>query len=187
MEFKNRTAIVGAIIWGTLIFGVGFFAGMEYKAYQIRSAISDGMKQISGIMGGEKSDTANQSDPIKAATTNTLREKVDMEIVSKTFEVVNYRSYNKLGFKFSNKTDKDVRGVTGVVVFYDIFNKEIYRSDVSYDKPIPVQESKIFLAGIDYNQFLAQDIRFKSIELENLKYVWLPSTVIYEDGTQDTE
>lgn len=187
MEFKNKTAIVGAIVWGTLILGVGFFAGMEYKAYQIRSAITDGMKEIGGIMGGEKTATTNQSDPIEAASSNTLREKVDMEIVSKTFDVGDYRSFITMGFKFTNKTDKPVRGVTGVVVFYDIFNKEIYRSNVSYDKGVPAQESKTMVASIEYNQFIDSQQKLKETELKNLKYVWLPATIIYEDGTKDSE
>lgn len=38
----NKKTVVILIVLGFLLTGVvGFFAGMEYKAYEIRSAISD--------------------------------------------------------------------------------------------------------------------------------------------------
>ena len=41
-------------------------------------------------------------------------------------------------------------------------------------------------AGIDYNQFIDEDVKLKNTELENLKYKWEIYTIIYEDGSKET-
>ena len=185
MEIKNKNTVV-IYVCGVLIFGVGFFAGMEYKAYQLRSALKEGMKEISGIMSGEKT-TTDQKDELDAISASKLREKVDLEVTSKKFENGDYQDEITMGFMFTNLTEQVVRGVEGTMVFYDIFNNEIYRSDITYDEGIPERSTKTWVASIKYNQFMANQTKLKNTELENLKYVWLPSTIIYEDGTKDVE
>jgi hypothetical protein len=72
-------------------------------------------------------------------------------------------------------------------VFYDIFDNEIYHSTVTYDEGVPARSSKTWVAGVYYNQFIESQEKFKNTELKDLQYVWLPTTVIYEDGTKDVE
>jgi hypothetical protein len=185
----NKKNLLRAAL-AALIFIVGFFSGMEYKAYQIRSALTEGLKGITGMMDGKTTINQKTEDPIAA---NKLREKVDLTITSKKFDPANientqYQNYITMGFKFSNKTAKDIRGVEGTVIFYDIFQNEIKRVNISYDDtPIAANTDKTWVASIKYNQFMDSDIKLNNTELENLKYVWLPSTIIYQDGSSDKE
>ena len=138
--------------------------------------------------------TIEQNSPTEDITApNKLREKIDMSVTSKKFDPANaensqYQSYITVGFKFSNKTAKDVRGVEGIIVFYDIFQNEIKRVSISYDDtPIAANTEKTWIASIKYNQFMDSDIKLNNTELANLKYVWLPSTIIYQDGGIEKE
>ncbi len=188
MNKKNITILVSMCV----VFGIGFFSGMEYKAYQIRSALMEGLKGISGIVSGKT--TAEQNAPVDdAAASNKLREKIDVVVTSKKFEPVNvenhsYQDYITFVFKFSNKTTQNIRGVEGTVIFYDIFQNEIKRTNISYDEtPILANSDKTWIASINYNQFMESDIKLKNTDLENMKYIWLPRTIIYQDGSTEKE
>jgi len=187
----NKQHIVKTAL-AALVFIIGFFSGMEYKAYQIRSALAEGFKGITGMMDGKT--TIEEKAPVADITApNKLREKVDMTVTSKKFDPANaedgqFQSYITIGFKFSNKTAKDVRGVEGMIIFYDIFQNEIKRVSIAYDDtPIAAHTDKAWVASIKYNQFIDSDIKLSNTDLENLKYVWLPGTIIYQDGTTDKE
>ena len=186
MNKKNIIRVALALI----IFAIGFFSGMEYKAYQIRSALTEGLKGITGMMDGKTTINQKTEDPVVASK---LREKIDMLVTSKKFDPANaedgqFQSYITVGFKFQNKTAKDIRGVQGIIIFYDIFQNEIKRVSISYDStPIAANTEKSWPASIKYNQFMESDIKLNNTDLENLKYVWLPEMIIYQDGTTDKE
>ncbi len=114
-----------------------------------------------------------------------INDKVTFEITKKDFSKINYQDFITMEVKLTNKTDKDIRGVAGTVTYYDIFDKEIKRMDASYDKGLPKNSEKIWNATVDFNQFMANDLKLKDTELKNLKYTWSIDTIIYEDGTKE--
>ena len=184
---------------------IGFFAGMEYKAYQIRTAFDDAAKEITNLFGGSASATVGEETISKTEdesglkegrrdeetdSAKRLRQMVDMEVVNKGFtpsDFMNgrYEDTIDFSFKFINSTEKEVRGVQGTVIFYDIFENEIYRSNISYDGGIPANDSFVWKAGIDFNEFIDEQVRLKNTELENLQYKWIPDTVIFADGSKE--
>ena len=91
-----------------------------------------------------------------------------------------------LDLKFTNETDKDIAGVQGILTLYDIFDNKISVITVSYDKGIPAHTSKVWASGIDYNEFIDEDVKLKNTELQNLKYKWEVNTIIYKDGSKET-
>jgi len=88
--------------------------------------------------------------------------------------------------KFTNETNKNIKGVEGVLTFYDIFDNKILATKISYDEGISANGSKIWKVGRDYNQFMDEDIKLKNKELQNLKYKWEVNTIVYEDGSKET-
>jgi len=73
-----------------------------------------------------------------------------------------------------------------VLTFYDIFDNKISATKISYDKGIPANGSKVWKSGMDYNQFMDEDVKLKNTELKDLKYKWEVSTIIYADGSKET-
>lgn len=162
-----------------LALGIGFFAGMEYKAYQIRSAVDEA---FSGIFGEE--------EPVQETTrpggVNKLTEKVPLEVVDKEFVEGDFEDYITFTFQLSNRTKKDVEGVKGQVVFNDLFGDQIQRISLSYDEGIPAGETKLYRASIDYNQFIDDDVALRQADLSRVKTEWDVNTIIYTDGSQET-
>lgn len=174
------------IIIGVVVFGIGFFGGMEYKAYQIRSAMNDA---FSGIFDEEETEEVSEVVEKEEETpkvSNDLTQKIGFEITDKNFVEGNYQDSNNFTFQFTNNTDKDVEGIKGVITLKDLFGDQIKRVTISYDEGVAVGESKLYRASLDYNQFMDDDIKLRNTDLAKMKYEWEVSTIIYSDGTQES-
>ncbi len=170
----------GLIVSGLILLVIGFMSGMEYKAYQVRTALRDAFSGFGNIQNG---GSVKKNIPVS----NDLDKKVSMSIESKGFYSASFQDQNTFKLKFTNNTGKDIEGVQGVLSFSDLFGNTIKNVNVSYDEGIKTGESKIYSAGIDYNQFMDSDIKLKSTDLGKLKYEWHVNTIIYTDGTKETE
>jgi hypothetical protein len=112
-------------------------------------------------------------------------DKVNLIIEKKGIFEGDFSDQITMNFKFTNNTDKDIKGVDGVITFYDIFDNEIKKLNISYDKGITVDTPKTWEAGFDYNQFMDEDIKLKNTDLENLKYKWKINTIVFDDGSKE--
>jgi len=144
----------------------------------------------------ELSNSLQQGGTNQNNTTNPEQakpeiKKVTLEITSKSFHEADimsgdYQDQITMDLKFTNETDKEIKGVEGVLTFFDIFDNKISATKISYDKGIPASQSKVWKSGMDFNQFMDEDIKLKNTELKDLKYKWEVSTIIYADGTKET-
>lgn len=179
---------VGLGIIGVALLLIGFVSGMEYKAYQIRSAFSEVATQTSqalkGMFGkfGEGQSPSSDVSPSPSAQPN----KVTLAVLSKGFDSADFSSSITLKIQLTNITDKDIKGVQGTLVFKNIFGDEITSSDISYDKGIPKNGTITWEIGRHYNQFMDSDTKLKNADLSDLKYDWQVKTIVYQDGTQET-
>lgn len=171
--------IVLAIIFGSISLGA-----------------KDNSKSGAPIKSGDKSATTSEtvSDIASSKTENKQVEqvsKIDLEITKKGFHKADimagdYQDQITMDLKFSNKTDRNVKGVQGVITFFDIFDKEIKTLNIAYDKGILAGQEKTWNSGTDYNQFMDEDTKLKDVELKDLKYKWEVKTIVYEDGSKET-
>lgn len=133
--------------------------------------------------------SGRDSETTATLTSTDKSQKVDLEITKKGFESADYmnimRDSISMEIKFTNKTDKDIKGVQGVIIFYDIFDKKIQGVNISYDKGVPKNGNKLYNASLDYNEFIDENIKLRMTDLKNLKYAWELKTIIYDDGTKE--
>lgn len=188
LKLKTTTGIIVAVIVSLII---GFYGGMEYKAYQVRKIFNEATKGLSDVFGNisgssNKPDELTQKDKVVKKPTNSLAKRVELEITKKGFFDGDFQEQITMDLKFTNKTEKDIKGVEGIIAFYDIFDNKIKAINVSYDKGIPKDGNSVFNAGIDYNQFIDENVKLKNTDLKNLKYEWEVKTIIYEDGSKET-
>lgn len=183
---KKSIIKYGAII--LISFSVGFGSGVKYKEYQIKSALNELGNAMKNVFNSAGSNTATMETTKKAqAEKNPLENKVIVEVVNKDFRPSDWQSgtYEDkilIDVKFTNNTDKDIKGVMGTLTFYDIFDTQIYETTVSYDDGLPKGTNKVWYGGIDYNQFMTEHEKLRATELGNLKYKWLPEKIVYSDG-----
>lgn len=179
--FLKSTA--GKAVLVLVLLGVSFYGGMEYKAYQIRSAMQEAFSGISDALNG---NTKASEDKGKPKPSNDLTKKVGLEVIKKGFSSSNYDDSITFTFQLENKTGKDIEGVAGIITFKDIFDNEIQNISLTYDNGIKAGETKLYPASVDYNQFIDRDIKLRGTELEKLKYDWQVTKIVYTDGTVES-
>lgn len=175
MKKEHIKLLIAAVV----ALAIGFFGGMEFKSYQVRSALNDA---FSGMLGEEKPSEPEKNKP---SSDNNLTDKVGLEITSKSFMNGDFQDANTFTFKFINNTDKDIAGVKGYLVLNDLFGDQIKGVNLSYDEGILAGKTTLYRASIDYNQFIDEDIKLRQTELSKLKYTWEVNTIIYADGTEE--
>ena len=85
-------------------------------------------------------------------------------------------------FTFKNKTDKDIAGVKGTVIFYDMFDERIKSIGLSYDDGIKAGETENYKAQSSYTGYDSDEKKLKNTELSKLKVIWEPEQLIFSDG-----
>ena len=112
-----------------------------------------------------------------------LQNTVMVTCFEKGFSEVNYQDYITYKFAIQNKSDQDIRAVKGEIMFTDLFDDEIKTLSFTYDETIDAGATANWNATTDYNQFMNDDVKLRNKDLEDLKIVWKPIKVIFNDGT----
>jgi hypothetical protein len=112
-----------------------------------------------------------------------LNEAVVVSCFEKGYTKYDYEDYITYKFVIKNKSDKKIRAVKGGITFTNLFDDEISSLNFVYDKPIEAGKEVNWNATTDYNQFKDEDKALKNKDLKDLKVIWKPEKIIFEDGT----
>jgi hypothetical protein len=184
LPFKHGIILsLVAIIIMTITSGSISSANSLKQAKTEKEVLSESLQQVTPTSTEKEVEAPTPPEPeIK---------KVELELVKKDFYVADmmageFEDQITLELKFKNKTEKNIKGVQGVITFYDIFDSEIMPTNISYDEGITANGEKIWKAGVAYNQFMDEHEKLKNTTLENLKYKWVVKTIVYEDNTKES-
>jgi hypothetical protein len=95
-----------------------------------------------------------------------------------------YDDYIILKCIYQNTGAKDIRAFTGRIRFTDLFGKEIFESGLTVSDPVKAGEKGTWEGSIEYNQFMDDHRALASTELKDMKVLWLPSEILFADGTR---
>lgn len=140
-------------------------------------------KQSKKKKEAEQKALAEKAAKEEAERIKKLTEAVIVSCFDKGFAQVDYQDYITYKFVIQNKSDKSIRAVKGGITFTNLFDEEIKSLNFVYDQPIPAGEEVNWNATTDYNQFMDDDKTLKNKDLKDLKVVWKPEKIIFEDGT----
>jgi len=113
---------------------------------------------------------------------------ITIALVQKEFREGNFDSGDIrdkiiISFTFTNHLAKEVSAFTGTVVFADLFDREIKRVGITVEDAVKSGHSVHWDGEMNYNQFMDDDRRLRSVERQNLKVSFKLEAVIYKDGT----
>lgn len=136
----------------------------------------------------EKIEAEQKALAEKAAREETekfkrLNEAVVVTCFKKGYAEYDYEDYITYKFVIKNKSDKKIRAVKGGITFTNLFDDEISSLSFVYDQPIEAGTEVNWNATTDYNQFKDEDQALKNKDLKDLKVIWKPEKIIFEDGT----
>ena len=78
-------------------------------------------------------------------------------------------------FEVANKTDKQIKGVQGVLTICDLFGEEILSINCDFTGNSIAQNQSITVGdlGIDINQFMDSHIKLYNTDFSDLKFEYL--------------
>jgi len=112
-----------------------------------------------------------------------LNQSVMVTCFDKGYVEVDYQDYITYKFVIQNKSEKNIRAIKGSITFTNLFDDEIKSLNFVYDQPVPAGQEVNWEGTSDYNQFIDEDRTLKNKDLKDLKVVWKPEKIIFEDGT----
>ena len=131
----------------------------------------------------EQKALAKKAAKEEAERVKKLSEAVTVSCFEKGFTDYNYEDYITYKFVIKNKSDKKIRAVKGGITFTNLFDDEISSLNFVYDQPIEAGKEITWNAQTDYNQFKDEDKTLRNKDLKDLKVVWKPEKIIFENGT----
>lgn len=131
----------------------------------------------------EQKALAEKAAKEEAERVKKLSEAVTVSCFEKGFTEYNYEDYITYKFVIKNKSDKKIRAVKGGITFTNLFDDEISSLNFVYDQPIEAGKEVTWNAQTDYNQFEDDDKTLRNKDLKDLRVVWKPEKIIFEDGS----
>lgn len=95
-----------------------------------------------------------------------------------------YQDVILVEFAFENKGTKDISGFKGKAEFSDMFGDIVKSVNLNYDKNIPAGMAINWKGQLDFNQFMDADVKFRDMEKDKVKFVFLPEMVVFTDGSK---
>ena len=131
----------------------------------------------------EQKALAEKAAKDEAERIKKLTESVIVSCFEKGYSEVDYQDYITYKFVILNKSEKAIRAVKGGITFTNLFDEKIKSLSFVYDKPIEAGEQVNWDVTTEYNQFMSEDKTLKNKDLKDLKVVWNPEKILFEDGT----
>lgn len=110
---------------------------------------------------------------------------VAVALSRKGLREVDYQDYITLELIVSNLLAKDVRALTGVITFTDLFDRPIMQNNLTIEEEIEAGGFVAWEGSIEYNQFISEHVRLATIDHADLKVRFELAEVIYTDGTRE--
>ena len=139
----------------------------------------------------EEAALAEQARKAKEDRIAAFREKVTVALAGTTLLPENYSAgrYSpefRMELAVANKSNKDIRGVKGTVVFRDLFDDEFLRIGLSMDERVAAGEQRTIGGyGLELNQFMDDHNKLAATKYEDLKFEFVPEAIVFADGTTE--
>jgi hypothetical protein len=132
----------------------------------------------------EQERLAKEAKAKQDALAAELTKSLSLAVFEKTEHSSDYEQYILIKCAYENKSLKDIRAFKGVLHFTDLFGAAIYTTTIRIDDPIKAGEKAEWIGSVKYNQFIDEMRRFKGMDLKDMKIQWVPTAIIFSDGTQ---
>ena len=129
------------------------------------------------------------ASPVPEPTTTTVQGDeseipIQISLVKKGFSDGRIEDNITLEFLFQSSLAKDVRAFTGVVVFQDLFERDIMRVNLTVEDGLTAGGTATWEGAIDYNQFMDRHQRLRTVDQADLITKFELQAVIFTDGTR---
>ena len=65
-----------------------------------------------------------------------------------------------------------------------MFGDNIKEINLSYDDGVKANSTSTYEGSIDYNEFMADDVKLLNTSLDKIKFNFVPSVILFKDGSK---
>ncbi len=149
---------------------------LQGKTYE---EILDKIKKVRNV-------NADQSEKLKMEK-EAMRERmsgyVSVILSDKTFSKINNKDCFIYNVTFSNTSTKNIKMIVGSISLNDLLDREIKNIQIVLDEKFRANSTIKKTYIVEYDHDNENDKRIQSKDLVDLRVVWNPLKIIFEDGT----
>ncbi len=135
------------------------------------------VKQI--VYADEKTQDSSQTKGSKEVTVRCI-DKTNIPVDYNAGRITPYAEFT---FEVTNNTDKDIRGIQGVLTINDLFGTEIKRINCDFTgNMIPAGETvTIGEKYLDINEFIDDDVKIYNEDYDDMQFEYKITDIIYAE------
>lgn len=99
------------------------------------------------------------------------------------YSTADFEDYIVYNIAFENKSSKDIKAIKGTLLITDLFDNKIKELSIVFDDGVKSNETYKTSYTTDFNQFMDEDKTLRSKTIKEIKFVWTPEKIIFEDGS----
>ena len=128
----------------------------------------------------------DQSDQVKMekeATRERMSSYLAVSLSGKDFARINNKDQFTYTVTFQNLSSKNIKLVVGSISINDLLDREIKNVQIVLDEQLRANQILKKTYSVAYDDSNENDKRIRSKELVDLRTLWDPEKIIFEDGT----
>lgn len=108
---------------------------------------------------------------------------IDKENIKADYSAGRLLPHAQFTFVVENKTEKNIKGIQGVVTVSDLFGKQIKKFNCDFTgQKIPAGESVTFTDKyMEVNQFIDEEVKIYNEEFEDLQFSYEVTDIVYDE------
>lgn len=188
-KYEKRTIDnIEVIEWNVIPNIEILFSQSIYESNQITLFISEDTS-AQDALDEVKKEKENKSTVTTITTTKTVEAPIQIKFVSKdvVYEDIDnwiFSDYILFEFEIINKSDKDIKGISGLATFNDMFGKEILTVHCDFTNGVNANSSVFDNDhSLDVNQFMDNHLKLRDTPYEDMFFEYVPEKIVYSDGT----
>lgn len=97
-----------------------------------------------------------------------------------------FYDYVLFTFKIYNDSDKDIRGISGVATFNDMFGKEIIKVNCDLTQGVSANSTATDKSmSLEVNEFKDEHMKLRNTSYEDIQFEYKIKKIVYADGTSE--
>lgn len=140
------------------------------------------LEKIKGIRQAN-TDKSDKLKMEKDATRERLNAYLAVTLSEKTFSKVSNKDVFTYTIIFQNRSAKNIKLIVGSISLNDLLDREIKNVPIVLDEELQAHASLKKIYTTAYNPAEENDKHIRTKDLVDLRILWNPEKIIFEDGT----
>ena len=113
---------------------------------------------------------------------DSLNSFFSLTLMDKSYDGDAFKDYISIELNITNKSKANLKGLKGILIFYDLFGDVLKKSEIKCDIALPAGQSILFNARLPFNTLIDKDIELYQMDKSQFTIKFIPSEILFSDG-----